>query len=129
MKKFLAFFYLILLSGLLYAQNSTNDWNDVSLEQVDTALLDPLSAKLMKDPAFHWLHAQTDHFVIHYEKKIFAAKVARQAEFFYDFIGQDLKSANDRMTNRSHIFIFRDDKDNSVIDSFSANLPFLSKTN
>ncbi len=37
--------------------------------------------------------------------------MARQAEYYYDFIGQDLKSAADIRTGRSHIFIFRDEKD------------------
>lgn len=93
------------------AQMKTDDWVDVTREEVDSALLSPMGKRLLDDPRFKWLHAHTTHFVIHYERKIFAAKVARQAEFFYNFIAQDLKSAQDRMQHRSHIFIFRDEKD------------------
>jgi len=94
-----------------HAQMKTDDWTDITRAEVDTELLTPRAKKLLDDPRFKWTHANTKHFVIHYERKMFASKVARQAEFFYDFIGQDLKSARDRMTNRSHIFIFRDEKD------------------
>lgn len=101
----------LLVSSTVWAQNKTDDWVDVTRDQVDDALLSPMGRRLLDDPKFNWLHAHTTHFVIHYERKIFAAKVARQAEFFYSFIAQDLKSAEDRVPNRSHIFIFRDEKD------------------
>ena len=59
---------------------------------------------------YDWKHAQTEHFVIHYEQAIFARKVARMAEFFYAFIAQDLQGAKDLVSGRSHIFIFRSEK-------------------
>lgn len=94
-----------------FGQTRSNDWIDVTRENVDTASLDATGKNLLDDPEFKWLHAHTTHFVIHFEQKMFAAKVARQAEFYYNFIGQDLRSAKDREENRSHIFIFRDEKD------------------
>jgi len=60
---------------------------------------------------FKWRHAQTDHFAIHYENAIFAQKVARMAEFFYDYISADLRVTNDLHKGRSHIFIFNSKKD------------------
>jgi len=111
MKKILIPLFVLSLTAPVYSQIKTNELVDITREEVDTAPLDAVGKKLLDDPKFKWLHGQTPHFIIHYERKIFAAKVARQAEFFYEFIGQDLKSATDRMTNRSHIFIFREEKD------------------
>lgn len=108
-------FFWILLVGLLCfrveAQNKDDDWTDVTRDAVDSRYLSPMGEKVLNDPHFKWQHAQSTHFVIHYERKAFAVKVARQAEFFYQFIGSDLKSASDRAESRSHIFIFRDEKD------------------
>lgn len=101
----------LLVTVPAWSQAKSNDWVDVSRDQMDDRRLSPKGLRLLDDPKFKWLHAHTTHFVIHYERKIFAAKVARQAEFFYSFIAQDLKSAVDRVPDRSHIFIFRDEKD------------------
>jgi len=111
MKFFLMMVGWLMVTAPVWAQTKSDDWVDVTREDVDTALLSPMGQRLLADTKFKWLHAHTTHFVIHYERKIFAAKVARQAEFFYTFIAQDLKSASDRVTGRSHIFIFRDEKD------------------
>lgn len=112
-----------MLAGAVWAQNKTDDWKDVPRDQVDMELLSPMGRRLLDDPNFKWQHAHTEHFVVHYERKIFAAKVARQAEFFYDFIGEDLKSATDRMQHRSHIFIFRDEKDwKRFISDYDVNI-------
>ena len=107
------FIPLLVLSAVLSAgaQTKTDDWTEVPREQVDTVLLTPRAARLLDDPRFKWSHANTTHFVVHYERKMFAVKVARQAEYFYDFISRDLGSAQDRVKNRSHIFVFRDAKD------------------
>jgi hypothetical protein len=98
-------------SGEARGQRPVDDWTDVAREQVDTSKLSSRASRLLDDPAFTWNHAHTKHFTIHYERKMFALKVARQAEFFYDSIGADLGSASDRFTVRSHIFVFRDEKD------------------
>lgn len=64
-------------------------------------------------PDHAWHHLRTTHFVIHYEKKIFAAKVARLAESFYDYISADLPpDLPDQLdATPSHIFIFADSRD------------------
>lgn len=66
---------------------------------------------------FKWRHAQTAHFVLHYENAIFAQKVARMAEFFYDYISDDLKVTKDLRGGRSHIFIFNSKKDWDLFQS------------
>ena len=71
-----------------------------------------------------WHHLRTTHFVIHYEKKIFAAKVARLAEAFYDYISADLPPGfPDRMDERlSHIFVFADPRAWSAVISGTPGL-------
>ncbi len=100
-----------LLTDSVMAQTKADDWTAVQRENMDTVLLSPMGRQLLDDPEFKWEHAHTEHFVVHFERQTFAVKVARQAEFFYDFISSDLGSAQDHMTNRSHIFIFRDGED------------------
>lgn len=87
------------------------EMQEITPDQMDRALLSPRARRLVEAPEFKWRHAQTDHFVVHYENGIFAAKVARMAEFFYTFIAADLQGAEDRARDRSHIFIFRNEKD------------------
>jgi len=111
MKIVLSFFLSILALCPVLAQMNTNEWIDLTREEIDDHFLSPVGLGVLNDPKFKWFHAHTPHFVIHFERKIFAVKVARQAEFFYEFIGQDLKSAKDQFQNRSHIFVFRDEKD------------------
>ena len=84
----------------------------IKFEKVDKAAMDSryltLKGKLaLKMPGMKWKHAQTDHFVLHYEKTSFAKKVARMAEFFYQYIPADLGGDMvDHVNGRSHIFIF-----------------------
>lgn len=75
-----------------------------------------------------WHHLRTTHFVIHYEKKIFAAKVARLAEAFYDYISADLPpDLPDRLgTTPSHIFVFADSRDWPAVISSTPGLTDLT---
>ncbi|MDP8217902.1 MAG: hypothetical protein P9M03_04160 [Candidatus Theseobacter exili] len=76
-------------------------------------------------PEIKWKHARTDHFVIHYQKTIYARKVARMAEFFYAYIPDDLGGdIKDRVKGRSHIFIF---KDKESWDYFKSSVPVTYK--
>lgn len=87
------------------------DLVEISADQFDSSLLSPLARKALDMDIFDWRHAQTEHFVIHYEHGIFARKVARLAEFYYHYISQDLQGPADRMKGRSHILIFRKTED------------------
>ena len=82
-------------------------WKVVKAEEMDAANLLPGDHKLLADGGIKWKHAQTEHFVIHYEMELFALKVAHMAEFFYGYIAKDLQGAQDRIPGRSHLFIFR----------------------
>ncbi|MBU0677430.1 MAG: hypothetical protein KJ626_04870 [Verrucomicrobia bacterium] len=88
-------------------KSGSDVWNEVSADRMDTKELSDRGKEAMSMPGLKWRHAQTDHFVVHYEHGIFARKVARMAEFYYDFISQDLKCKKDLLAGRSHIYIFR----------------------
>ncbi len=82
---------------------------DVGIEAVDRAGLAPADIALLEDPAYRWQRLQTEHFTVHHDQKMFAAKVARMGERFYEMISADLPNLQDRLAPaRSFIFVFRD---------------------
>jgi len=91
-------------------RSADKNWVAVSREEMDMEAISPLGMDVLNLPDIEWKHAQTDHFVIHYEHAMFARKVARMAEFFYEYIGDDLEGVEDKTEGRSHIFVFRNDK-------------------
>ena len=85
---------------------------DLAPEAVERARLLPADVGWLDHPAYRWKHLQTDHFILHHDQKIFAAKVARLGEQFYQAISADLPNLQDRIAPaRSHVFIFRDPRD------------------
>ena len=97
--------------GPATAQTETSAWTEVTANQADVKLLTTRARGVASAPEFKWKLAQTPHFVVHFENGIFAAKVGRLAEFFYDYIKQDLGGTKDLADGRSHIFIFRNAAD------------------
>ena len=78
-------------------------------EQItDQQLFEHGKTALGQNPS-KWHHAETEHFVIHFHKRIDAQKVARQAEFYYDQVKKDLLAEKDRFDRKSHIFLFEKD--------------------
>lgn len=88
----------------------SSEWQEVAEDQIDLKAITARGMEILSLPGISWRHAQTPHFVIHYEQAIFARKVARMAEFFYGYVSQDLQAVKDRVRGRSHIFIFRSEK-------------------
>ena len=90
---------------------------DVAGETIERANLLAKDAAWLDHPAYRWKHLQTEHFILHHDQKMFAAKVARMGEQFYDAISADLPNLQDHFSPaRSHIFIFRDPRDwNAVV--------------
>ncbi|MBI5817766.1 MAG: hypothetical protein HZA88_02175 [Verrucomicrobia bacterium] len=80
-------------------------------EQItDRQLFDHGKIALGQNPS-KWHHAETEHFVIHFHKRIDAQKVARQAEFYYEQVKKDLMVEKDRFDRKSHIFLFEKDEE------------------
>ena len=85
---------------------------EIQSAAVEHTGLQPEDRALLDNPAYKWQHLQTAHFILHHDQKIFASKVARMGEQFYDAISADLPNLQDRVAPaRSHIFIFRDPRD------------------
>ena len=85
---------------------------DVADAAVARADLSAADAAWLDHPGQRWQHLQTEHFILHHDQKMFAAKVARMGEQFYAAISADLPNLRDRVAPaRSHVFIFRDPRD------------------
>jgi hypothetical protein len=96
---------------------------DITADAVERANLQAADLALLDHPKFKWKHLQTEHFILHYDQKMFAAKVARMGEQFYDAISADLPNLQDRISPaRSHIFIVRDPRDWQAIVANSPGL-------
>ena len=119
---------VILLAGWLAATaGPAAEPEPVSVEIAGTAVdrggLLPADLAWLDHPDFRWRHLQTEHFIIHHDQRMFAAKVARLGEQFYAAIAADLPGLQDRIVPaRSHIFIFRNDRDWQTIVAGTAGL-------
>jgi hypothetical protein len=58
-----------------------------------------------------WLHGESPHFIIHYRRITEAKTVALQIEFHLAFVARTLGAGPERYAQKSHVFIFEDDKD------------------
>lgn len=87
------------------------EWRDLDAAGVDRALLHPAAAAVLDDPAHRWRHAAAGPFVLHFERQMFATRVARMGVFFHQRIAADFPGLPDTLGGPSHLFLFRDDKD------------------
>ncbi|HEY8240698.1 MAG TPA: hypothetical protein VIH35_04585 [Kiritimatiellia bacterium] len=111
MKRLLIVSLLSLASLSSFAAPAGDAFTEIAATNMDTAALSKRGKSVAESDEWKWKHGQTEHFVLHFENGIFAAKVARMAEFFYGYIAADLKGAKDQAPGRSHIFVFRNEKD------------------
>ncbi|HNR93684.1 MAG TPA: hypothetical protein PKK36_03640 [Kiritimatiellia bacterium] len=95
----------------LLAVSAQADFQEVGPDQMDSGSLSLLGREVLQMPGIRWQHAQTERFVYHYERKTFALKAARMAEFLFDHIAKELNAPAQGPAVRSHIFIFRSPKD------------------
>ncbi|MCC5847528.1 MAG: hypothetical protein JJU29_05480 [Verrucomicrobia bacterium] len=56
----------------------------------------------------NWSHAESEYFILHYQQMGYARTVARQADFFYQYIAADLPGFQDRADVKSSIVVLRD---------------------
>jgi len=86
-------------------------FNPVKIEDLtwDDAQQDALSrtARMaLKMENIEWNHAQSEHFVYHFVKRVTAEQVASEIETYYEAIKKDLRIDDDRWEIPAHIFIF-----------------------
>ena len=55
-----------------------------------------------------WNHAETEHFVIHFQNTFIATPVALEAEFYFRFITADLDVKPPEGEGKSHLYLFED---------------------
>ena len=102
----------LLAALLLTRAAAAQEIREIPATAVDRALLTAPDRTVLDEKRFRWEHLQTEHFVVHHNQLIFAARVARMAEEFYGAISADLPDLRDRVApRRSHIFIFRKARD------------------
>ena len=65
-------------------------------------------AKALGINAAKWKHAETDNFILHYQRVTEAAKVAREVEYDLWFVATTLGAGKDRYTKKSHVYVFED---------------------
>jgi len=53
-----------------------------------------------------WRHGETEHFVYHFQRITEAQKLAREAEFYYDKIREDIGGGDDLLEGKSHVIMF-----------------------
>ena len=85
-------------------------WTETDHLTFDVRDITPLAASVLKTLGPSWRHAQSDHFVIHFEREIFARKVARMGEFFYSYIANEMEGSRQTVAGRSHIFLYRNEE-------------------
>jgi hypothetical protein len=60
----------------------------------------------LEDEKIKWRHGETEHFVFHFQRLTEAQRLAREAEFYYSKIKNDLAVESDRLEGRSHVIMF-----------------------
>ena len=85
-------------------------WTKEEPEHLDLKAITPMGDTLLRSLGPTWRHASTEHFVLHFEREIFARKVARMGEFFYTYMAQELQGTQEKVDGRSHIFILRSEE-------------------
>jgi len=78
-------------------------------DQLSHQKLTPIGNRAMAMiPEKEWHHAESEHLIIHYQHWAVRERLAREAEFYYWKIQNDLKLTNDLVKHKSHIFVFQE---------------------
>ncbi len=86
----------------LEEQEWNPDWN---------ASLSPYGRMALAIRENRWMHAETEHYVLHFRRKTEARKVARELEFNFWHIATTLNAKPDQYSGKGHAFIFEDADD------------------
>lgn len=75
-------------------------------EELSDTNLSQRARLALESEKIRWRHGETDHFVYHFQRITEAAKLAREAEFYYWKIKEDLVVEKDLLQGKSHIIVF-----------------------
>ncbi len=71
-----------------------------------------------------WLHAETDHFILHFFDAPTAAAVSVEVEFYYRVIATELGRDTAKWERKCHVFLFSDDADWKMFQAAGALDPW-----
>lgn len=82
---------------------------DKPFDQLSHQQISEAGRAALRIDASKWKHAESDHFIIHYQLWDVKNRLIREAEYYYWKIQNDLKLATDLANHKSHIFLFQDE--------------------
>jgi hypothetical protein len=82
---------------------------DKPFDQLSHREISKAGQTALRIDASKWKHAESEHFIIHYQLSDVKNRLIREAEYYYWKIQNDLKLTTDLVEHKSHIFLFQDD--------------------
>ena len=79
---------------------------EVPFAQLSQQDRNPLGTKALAINAADWKHAETEHFIYHYQRSYVATPVAVEAEFHFRVVLKELAKTDVPWTEKAHIYIF-----------------------
>ena len=92
--------------GQIAPATGLNSLAEIPFAQLTQRDTNPLGAKALAINAADWKHAETDHFVYHYQRSHVATPVAVEAEFHFRVVLKELGKTDVQWTEKAHIYIF-----------------------
>jgi hypothetical protein len=89
----------------------------VGFTQLSAADPSPLGAKALALHPEEWKHAETAHFIYHFQQSFVATAVSVEAEFYFRVILKELEQPESAMREKAHIYIFERPEDWSAFQS------------
>ena len=93
-------------SAQLATTTGLNSLPEIPLAQLSQQDRNPLGTKALAINAADWKHAETEHFVYHYQRSYVATPVAVEAEFHFRVVLKELAKTDVQWTEKAHIYIF-----------------------
>lgn len=83
----------------------------VEFSQLSGQDLSPFAAKALAIHPSDWQHAETEHFIYHYQNSFVATPVSVEAEFHFRFLMTELRRPPGDWNAKAHIYIFERPED------------------
>lgn len=99
-------------SVLIVAEDNSKIWQSKSLTEIsnlDIGEYGKLALEIEGHEHSIWKHAETEHWIVHYQRESDIANLARELEFYTVFMMNQLNLSGDEMSERAHVFVFRND--------------------
>lgn len=90
----------------LTSTTGINSLPEVPFAQLSQPDRNPLGMKALAINAGDWKHAETEHFIYHYQRSYVATPVAVEAEFHFRVVLKELAKTNVQWSEKAHIYIF-----------------------